>query len=67
MAAQYPHGNLNCGLAHGIPGPLATMSLALLAGVTVPGLAEAVDWAASWRPGMRTVTAGARTGRWPCR
>ncbi len=48
MAAQYPHGNLNCGLAHGIPGPLATMSLALLAGVTVLGLAEAVDWAANW-------------------
>ena len=48
MAAQYPHGNLNCGLAHGIPGPLATMSLALLAGVTVPGLAEGVDGAAGW-------------------
>lgn len=43
MAAQYPHGNLNCGLAHGIPGPLATMSLGLLGGATVPGLAEAVD------------------------
>jgi lantibiotic biosynthesis protein len=48
MAAQYPHGNLNCGLAHGLPGPLATMSLALLSGVTVPGLGEAVEGAASW-------------------
>ena len=48
MAAQYPHGNLNCGLAHGIPGPLATMSLALLADVSVPGLAEAVDRSAGW-------------------
>ena len=28
-AALYPHGNLNCGLAHGIPGPLAMMALAL--------------------------------------
>jgi lantibiotic biosynthesis protein len=48
MAAEYPDGHLNCGLAHGIPGPLATMSLALLAGVTVPGLSAAVAGAASW-------------------
>jgi lantibiotic biosynthesis protein len=53
MAAQYPYGSLNCGLAHGIPGPLATMSLALLCGVTVPGISGAVDWAASWLAGHR--------------
>ena len=28
-AALDPYGNLNCGLAHGIPGPLAVMALAL--------------------------------------
>lgn len=53
MAGRYPHGNLDCGLAHGIPGPLAMMSLALLRGVTVPGLSEAVDRAASWLAGHR--------------
>lgn len=53
MAAQYPYGDLNCGLAHGIPGPLATMSLALACDVTVPGLSEAADRAASWLAGHR--------------
>jgi lantibiotic biosynthesis protein len=53
MAAQHPHGNLNCGLAHGIPGPLAAMSLAQACGVTVPGLPEAVDRAAGWLAGHR--------------
>ena len=55
MAAEYPHGHLNCGLAHGIPGPLGTMSLALLAGVTVPGLPAAVEVAASWLAGHEAV------------
>jgi lantibiotic biosynthesis protein len=53
MAGQHPYGNLNCGLAHGIPGPLATMSLALTRDVTVPGLPEAVDRAAGWLAGHR--------------
>lgn len=48
MAEQYPHGNLNCGLAHGIPGPVALMSLALVHGADVPGLAGAVDRQATW-------------------
>ncbi len=45
---RYPRGNLNCGLAHGIPGPLASLSLALAAGVAVDGLREAVTEAAQW-------------------
>jgi lantibiotic biosynthesis protein len=53
MASRYPYGELDCGLAHGIPGPLAMMSLALLHDVTVPGLSEAVDRAASWLAGHR--------------
>jgi lantibiotic biosynthesis protein len=53
MAAQHPYGNLNCGLAHGIPGPLATISLALACDVAVPGLPEAVDRAAGWLAGHR--------------
>jgi hypothetical protein len=48
MAALYPHGNLNCGLAHGIPGPLALMALALSHGVVVPGMEETVDRLVGW-------------------
>ncbi|MFJ9770610.1 lanthionine synthetase C family protein [Kitasatospora sp. NPDC101157] len=48
MRQLYPSGNLNCGLAHGIPGPLALLSLALRAGHEVPGQAEAVNALAHW-------------------
>jgi len=44
----YPHGNLNCGLAHGIPGPLALLALAQTAGVTVDGIEEAIARVALW-------------------
>jgi lantibiotic biosynthesis protein len=53
MTAQYQHGNLNCGLAHGIPGPMAVMALALSQGVTVPGLDDAVDGLVGWLVGCR--------------
>lgn len=43
-----PHGNLNFGLAHGVPAPLALLSLAYTAGVPVPGLAEAIARTADW-------------------
>jgi hypothetical protein len=48
MLDAYPEGHLNCGLAHGIPGPLALLSLAALEGVAVPGLEEAIDRIAGW-------------------
>jgi hypothetical protein len=48
VASRYPHGALNCGLAHGIPGPVALMALALSAGVEVPGLREATAAGAAW-------------------
>lgn len=48
MASMYPDGNLNCGLAHGIPGPLAMMSLARLEGLEVPGMGEAIAKVAEW-------------------
>jgi hypothetical protein len=48
MLHQYPSGNLNCGLAHGIPGPLALLALSLRSGVKVPGQAEAVRRLADW-------------------
>jgi class I lanthipeptide synthase len=47
-AVLYPHGNLNCGLAHGIPGPLSLMAITLSRGVVVPGIEEAVDQLAAW-------------------
>jgi hypothetical protein len=52
-SSQYPHGHGNLGLSHGIGSAMAMMSLALLRGVEVPGLAEAVDrictWTDQWR------------------
>lgn len=48
LRTAYPHGNHNCGLAHGLPGPLALLSIALLDGVPVEGGAEAAATAAGW-------------------
>ena len=47
-AAMYPDGHLNCGLAHGIPGPLALMALAHAEGIDVPGLRDAIVAVATW-------------------
>jgi lantibiotic biosynthesis protein len=51
-------GHANLGLAHGIAGPLALLSLALRREITVAGQAEAVDricvWLDSWRCGPAT-------------
>jgi hypothetical protein len=44
----YPHGNLNCGLAHGVPGPLAMLSLAHSHGVRASGLPDAIERLADW-------------------
>ena len=46
--AYYPFGNLNLGLAHGIPGPLAALSLALRAGQGDDRVVEAVHTLADW-------------------
>jgi hypothetical protein len=58
-----PAGNVNCGLSHGVPGPVALMSLALEAGVEVRGQADALRRTADW------VAAQALPGRfgpeWP--
>jgi class I lanthipeptide synthase len=53
-ARAYPHGHLNSGLAHGIPGPLAALSLALRDGHRVPGLAAAVRSLGEWLATHRT-------------
>ncbi|HWW00653.1 MAG TPA: lanthionine synthetase C family protein [Candidatus Acidoferrum sp.] len=48
MLQLYPNGYLNCGLAHGIPGPLGALALAYLAGIRCAGLEEAIDRLAGW-------------------
>ena len=45
---NYPLGNLNCGLAHGLPGVLAFLSLVRGAGLSFDHLDEAIVTAAAW-------------------
>ncbi|MFG2718937.1 lanthionine synthetase C family protein [Streptomyces sp. NPDC048416] len=47
----FPHGHLNLGLAHGIPGPLALLALAHEQGVRVPGHDAAIERVAHWLTG----------------
>ncbi|NMO51809.1 lanthionine synthetase C family protein [Actinoplanes sp. TBRC 11911] len=42
LGREYPQGYLDCGLAHGAPGVLALLAIALAHGIEVPGQAEAV-------------------------
>ncbi|MFD6182376.1 lanthionine synthetase C family protein [Streptomyces goshikiensis] len=39
---EYPYGYINLGLAHGVPGPLAALSLAWRADYRRPGMREAI-------------------------
>ncbi len=48
MVTMYPHGNLNCGLAHGIPGPLGLLALAHLSGIAIDGMEDAIARIATW-------------------
>ncbi|WP_280447077.1 lanthionine synthetase C family protein [Nocardia brasiliensis] len=48
MAESFPGGVLNCGLAHGVPGPLALLSLAELSGISVAGQREAIAMVGRW-------------------
>lgn len=43
MRESYPDGNINLGLAHGVPGPIAIMALAHMSGVRVPGMSRAIE------------------------
>jgi hypothetical protein len=49
----YPKGNFNLGVAHGIPGVLAFLSLALLKGVEIDGQREAINCITEWIKGHR--------------
>ncbi|AXI79785.1 lanthionine synthetase C family protein [Peterkaempfera bronchialis] len=56
--AEYPGGHGNFGLAHGIGSTLSVLSKALLHGLTLPGMADAVEricaWTDQWRQGDET-------------
>jgi hypothetical protein len=56
LSERHPHGSHNCGLAHGIPGPLALLSIAALEGVLVPHQTEAIETAADWLTRHRTIS-----------
>jgi hypothetical protein len=74
--AMFPDGYVNCGLAHGIPGPLALLALAEREGVRVDGARGAIErlagwladqriddeWGGSW-PSVVSLTAGEEPGR----
>lgn len=64
-SAEYPDGHGNLGMAHGIAGPLALLSLAMRHGVVVVGHAEAIAricaWLDSWRQDQ---TSGAWWPQW---
>ncbi|QID39552.1 lanthionine synthetase C family protein [Streptomyces albus] len=53
VAEEFADGQVNFGLAHGIPGPLGLLSLAWEEEVRVPGQAEAItamaEWLLAWR------------------
>jgi hypothetical protein len=63
MRERYPGGNFNCGLAHGVPGPLALLALAQRAGVAAPGLSAAIERVADWLVGHQLADAYGVT--WP--
>lgn len=45
---HYPEGNFNIGVAHGVPGILALLSLAMIKGIVLPGQREAILRIADW-------------------
>ena len=48
LRESYPGGHHNCGLAHGVPGPLALLSIATREGAEVADGREAIEAAAAW-------------------
>ncbi len=53
IAEWYEGGVYNCGLAHGIPGPLAVLSVAYSQGYVVPRHAEAIARTGEWLAAQR--------------
>ncbi|WP_328475126.1 lanthionine synthetase C family protein [Actinoplanes sp. NBC_00393] len=59
----FPRGHHNCGLAHGVPGPLALLALAVAEGVEVPGARDAIEVTVTWLTEHQVGTADAPD--WP--
>lgn len=59
----FPQGHHNCGMAHGAPGPMALLALAILDGAEVPGAREAIEATATWLAEHHVGTADAPD--WP--
>lgn len=57
------HGYVNCGLAHGLPGPLALLALSKLAGIDRPSMSHAIDKMSSWLVGVHSQDQWG--GNWP--
>ncbi len=55
---QYPKGNFNLGLSHGIPGVLAFLSVAGLHGITIQGQKEAMQKISDWLKDRRRYAKG---------
>lgn len=62
---KYPHGNFNLGVAHGIPGPLAVLSLALLHKIEIPGQKMAIRKIVNWLVQFQIQVRGRVGGYWP--
>ncbi|HFJ9447822.1 lanthionine synthetase C family protein [Bacillus tropicus] len=43
-----PIGNFNCGLSHGIPGPMALLAVSIIEGVEIAGQKEAIAKVGEW-------------------
>jgi len=64
-ATEYPHGDFNLGMAHGVPGPLWLLCEATARGHEVPGQRAAIAAMAEWLIGWTLVD---EVGDyWPCR
>ena len=48
MNRDNPIGVLNCGLSHGIPGPLALLAVCKIRNISVPGMESAIAFLADW-------------------
>jgi hypothetical protein len=59
----FPGGHAGSGMAHGIAGPLALLSLATRAGITVPGQHAAITRICAWFDRWSTATTRGRA--WP--
>ncbi|MGH3871137.1 MAG: lanthionine synthetase C family protein [Pseudonocardiaceae bacterium] len=62
---DYPQGDFNLGLAHGVAGPLTLLALALRRGHEVDGQRDAIARFAGWLAGW--VLRDAAGSYWPCR